>query len=169
MRVKDDMYRPKYAEPPKLDEAGLIAYLKTQQDVAAAYLFGSMATGKATAQSDVDVAILLIGASSDPLLLFDRQMQLEAGLRQFVDREFDLVVLNRTSLILCQEILSTGRVLYEGDRLARVMFQVKVGREYADMKPVYEFFTQAVFDAAREGRLGKPRSRHLRATQGSAR
>ena len=50
-----------------------------------------------------------------------------------------------------------GRLLYEGNRQARVEFEVRVGREYADMKPVYDFFAAASFAEAREGTLGKRR------------
>ena len=52
--MKDDFGQPTYTHPPVLDETGLIAFLKTQPDIAAAYLFGSLAQGRATPRSDID-------------------------------------------------------------------------------------------------------------------
>jgi predicted nucleotidyltransferase len=42
---------------PGLDHAALLAFLETQEDVAAVYLFGSLAQGRATFGSDIDPAI----------------------------------------------------------------------------------------------------------------
>ncbi len=68
-----------HTRPPALDEAGLVAFLATQPDVVAAYLFGSLAHGCATPRSDVDIAVLLTRA---PVLLAgapDRQLQQTAA------------------------------------------------------------------------------------------
>jgi len=63
------------SRPPRLDETGLVAFLATQPDVVAAYLFGSLAEERATPHSDVDIAILLADGS-DPMVVGDRQLQL---------------------------------------------------------------------------------------------
>jgi len=47
MLHEDD--RRRYTEPPRLDEAGLVTFLATQKDIVAAYLFGSLAQGRAPA------------------------------------------------------------------------------------------------------------------------
>ena len=167
--VKNDIYRSRHVNPPQLDEAGLIEYFKTQPDIAAAYLFGSMATGKATVNSDVDIAVLMVDVPDDVMRFMERETQLSEDIHPFVDREFDLIILNHASLTFCQEVLAKGRFLYEGDRPIRIEFQVKVAREYADMKPVYDFFTRAHLEAAREGRFGKPGSHRISPTQVPAR
>ena len=74
--MKDEFGQPTYTHPPMLDETGLIAFLETQPDIAAAYLFGSLAQGRATPRSDIDLAILL---KQDPKLLegaSERQLKL---------------------------------------------------------------------------------------------
>lgn len=43
----------------KVEQDKMAAYLAAQADVVIAYLFGSVARGDATLQSDVDVAVLL--------------------------------------------------------------------------------------------------------------
>ncbi|MEA3338488.1 MAG: nucleotidyltransferase domain-containing protein [Chloroflexota bacterium] len=85
--------QPARAHTPALDENGLAAFLATQPDVIAAYLFGSLAEGRATSHSDVDTAILFADAS-DPLAVGDRQLQLMDELERFTDREADVVILN---------------------------------------------------------------------------
>ena len=98
--MKNDLYRPNYAEPPNFDEAGLVGYLASQPEIAAAYLFGSLASGRATEHSDVDVAILMTPESdamaADSLV----ETALVDGIRQFADREVDVVFLNHASLVL---------------------------------------------------------------------
>ena len=59
------------SQPPSPDEAGLVDCLSTQPDVVVAYLFGSLAKGRAASRSDVDIAILFADAS-DPLAMVVR-------------------------------------------------------------------------------------------------
>lgn len=165
--MKNDNYRPKYTQPPKLDEAGLVAYLKTQPDVAAAYLFGSLATGKATEHSDIDIAILLTQAPEDPLQALYRRADLMSAVARFADRETDVAILNRADPILANQILSFGRLLYEGNRAARVRFEVAAGMEYADYKPTFDYFADVMLRQIKEGRFAK-RRRSRRATESAA-
>jgi len=51
----------------------LTEYLAAQPDVIAAYLFGSQATGRARAGSDVDVAVLL--DEEDSVARFERRLR----------------------------------------------------------------------------------------------
>ena len=148
--MKTDLYRPKYTEPPKLDEAGLVAYLITQPGVAAAYLFGSLAMGKATVNSDVDIAILLVDVPDDAIGSLERETQLSEGIRPFVDREFDLVILNRATLTRCQKVLATGRLLYEGERPIRIEFQMLVMREYAEVTEANQRFARLLWELTGE-------------------
>jgi predicted nucleotidyltransferase len=163
--VTNDIDRPKYATPPRLDEAGLIGYLKTQPDVAAAYLFGSMATGKSNPQSDVDIAILLTRISRDPMEAVERHLDLIASVASFSDRETDVVILNEGDVLFRRQVLAYGRLLYEGERWARIEFEVQTGKEYADLKPMYDFFKQALLDEIEEVGLGG-RRRHPIQTHG---
>ena len=47
-----------------VDVTALTEYLAVQSDVIVAYLFGSRVTGRARAESDMDVAVLLNGTAS---------------------------------------------------------------------------------------------------------
>jgi predicted nucleotidyltransferase len=90
----------------------------------------------------VDTAILLADAS-DPMAVGDRQLQLMGELERFADREVDVVMLNTAPPILQHQVLASGRLLYERDRRARVEFEVRAGKIYADLKPMYDFFEQS--------------------------
>jgi len=136
-----------------VDEAGLADFLSTQPDVVAAYLFGSLAEGRATPHSDVDTAILLAEAS-DPTIVGDRQLQLMGELERFADREVDVVMLNTAPPVLQHQVLRHGRLLYERDRRTRVDFEVRAGQVYADLQPMRDFFRRALFQEIREGRFG---------------
>ena len=102
----------------------------------------------------MDIAILL---SRLPDVLAgepDRQLQLMGDLEQFADREVDVVILNTAPPILCHQVLSKGRRLYERDKLARVEFEVRAGEIYADLKPMYDFFTRDLLRKIKEVGLG---------------
>lgn len=139
--------------PPCLNESALVAYLATQPDIAAAYLFGSWATGGVHAQSDVDIAILLTRAD-DALAIAARRLQLINALAPFADCEMDVVILNTASTLLQHEVVRCRRLLYEADRMARLDFEVRAGKQYADEQPHRDFFAQAMFKEIQEGRFG---------------
>ncbi|MCA1553843.1 MAG: nucleotidyltransferase domain-containing protein, partial [Chloroflexi bacterium] len=147
---------------PALNEHALTEFFKTQGDVSAKYLFGSLAEGRATEHSDVDIAVLLADAP-DLLTIAERRLQLLGQVEPFVDGEVDVVMLNSASNVLQQQVLRHGRLLYERDRDARVEFQVQAGRIYADMQPVRDFFANELMAELEEGGFGERRRRHSRA------
>lgn len=149
---------------PSLDEAGLANYLATQTDVVAAYIFGSLAGERATPRSDVDIAILFADAS-DPLAVGGHQLQLMGELERFTDREVDVVILNTAPSILQHQVLRHGRLLYERDRQARVEFEVRAGKIYADLKPMYDFHTRDLLQKIKEVGLGGRRRRRRQPTK----
>jgi predicted nucleotidyltransferase len=145
-------------EPPVLDEDGMASYLVGQTDVVAAYLFGSVASDKADPHSDVDIAVLFANASN-PLAAGDRQLQLIGDLERFTDRALDVVILNTAPPILQHQVLRHGRLLCERDREARVEFEVRAGKIYADLKPMYDFHTHDLLHKIKEVGLGGRRRR----------
>jgi len=152
--------RRTYTQLPRLDEADLVAFLATQEDVVAAYLFGSLAQGRATPRSDIDIAILL--ASTSPERELQRRLRLMGELRAFADREVEVVILNSAPPLLRHQVLRYGRRLYERDRQARVEFEVWAGKVYADLRPMYDFCARDLLQKIREvGLAGRRRSHRL--------
>lgn len=117
-------------------ERSLRKYFETRPDVASAWLFGSVARGTAHRTSDVDVAVLL--SQDPPRTLEGLASDLAADLARVLGRSVDLVVVNRASSDLVHNVLRDGRLLAEGDRKARVLFEVRKRREFLDLKPILD-------------------------------
>lgn len=104
--------------------------------IAAAWLFGSRAAGRARADSDVDVAILM--ADDPPETLEGMGFDVAAALEEELDVPVDLVVLNRAPVELVHYVLRGGALVYETDASLRVAFEVRARAEYFDLKPILD-------------------------------
>jgi predicted nucleotidyltransferase len=102
------------------------------QEIAAAYLFGSVARGNARSRSDVDVAVLYQGDPPSGLA----SLGLSGDLERLLRRSVDVVVLNRASPDLVHRVLRDGRLLVDRDRSRRIAFEVRSRGEYFDLLPV---------------------------------
>jgi uncharacterized protein len=100
----------------------------------AVYLFGSEGRGTAGPDSDVDLAVLY--AEKLPGTLDSLHLALEADLERLLGRSVEVVVLNSAPADLAHRILRDGRLVFEGDRSARVAFEVKSRNEYFDLVPI---------------------------------
>lgn len=99
-----------------------------------AYLFGSMARGTFTADSDVDVAVLY--AEEPPATLEGSGFDMVADLERLLKRRVDVVVLNRAPVDLVHRVLRDGILIHERDRSARIRFEVRSRNEYFDLLPI---------------------------------
>ena len=136
-----------------VDVEKMIQYLARQPDVVCAYLFGSLAKGTAGPRSDVDVAVVLregLGREE----MFEQRLQLLVDLDGFSTREVDVVILNTSPLLLQQQALKHGRLIYERDPLARIRFEVRARRLYLDLRPLRDFYRQVLFREVKEVGLG---------------
>lgn len=94
-------------------------------DLELVVLFGSTATGRRAAGSDVDVAVLCAGPADLDVL----HGVLAPALG--TDR-LDLVDLRRVGPLLAMEVARSGRLLYESRRGAFRQFQSLASRRYCD-------------------------------------
>ena len=128
-------------------------YLASQSDVVAGYIFGSMAQGQAKPGGDLDVAVLL-SDDLDGEARFMRRLRLGTEVEEAIGYRTDLVVLNDAPPLLQHQVLKHGRLVFERDRAARVEFEVRAGKIYADLKPMRRFFQEALFREIQEVGLG---------------
>jgi hypothetical protein len=143
-----------------LDIQPLCHFLAAQDDVVVAYLFGSVAQGQAHSGSDVDLALLLT-AHLDEHKRANRYLHLIVKIQHLLsDYDVDVILLNTAPPLLQHEVLLHGKRLYEGNRSARVEFEVRAGQQYEDVKPMHEFFDQALFEELETGGLGGRRRRY---------
>jgi predicted nucleotidyltransferase len=132
----------------------LVAHLRGLPGLRFIALFGSSAVGRATGESDVDLAISVDG---DELPSFDEQLALAASLSELAGRDADLVVLEEASTILRREVARGGRLLWEREPGAFIRFQAATAWEYEDLVPVLEicrrgFLASLVRKGARDAR-----------------
>lgn len=137
-------------EPDLLDR--LQAHLQQQPEIDAAYLFGSRATGRAGEDSDVDVALLLaedVDLEEDPMY---RLRQL-AALETLSGQRVDVVILNQAPLVLINQVLTTGELIFERNHHRRVRFEVRSLLAYFDFKPMLDRLNRKLAQDIKEGRI----------------
>lgn len=106
-------------------------YLQEETGIAAVYLYGSAASGRDQASSDIDIALLYKqGMQSD----INKQLQIADDLTSALGREVDLLMLNGASPIIRMQVLKKGIKLLERDRREVNRFFVQTINEYSDLK-----------------------------------
>lgn len=112
-----------------------------EPSVYAAYLFGSVARGTDTTNSDVDVAVLLdVGA---PRTLAEVPTRLAEDLGALLGRRVDLITLDSAPPDLIHRVLRDGRLLLDRNKSRRIAFEVKARNEYFDIKPYLDRYRAA--------------------------
>jgi len=104
------------------------AALRVLPDVEALYVFGSFARGTASADSDLDLAVL----EPTPLAPL-RRLEAQRELSVLLDRDVDLVDLGAASSVLRSEVVNGGIALYARDPMRTLDFEARVLGEYADL------------------------------------
>jgi uncharacterized protein len=96
-------------------------------------LFGSMASGKSSRSSDVDIAV-----AAEEALAVDRRLDLLEALSQATGREVDLVDLTTAWGPILPQVLSRGVVVQNLDRQLYARLISRMLFNQADMMPYYE-------------------------------
>jgi predicted nucleotidyltransferase len=107
-------------------------FAKSNNVIAAAYVFGSSVAGKERRESDIDIAIMVRGSMSG----FER-VQLETELSNLLEKDMDLVVFSSAPPLLQHQVLKYGRIVYEADPGERIRQEVTARREYLDSLFLY--------------------------------
>jgi predicted nucleotidyltransferase len=125
--------------PPLFDEATVTATLATSRvrGLVAAWLFGSAASGRLHAESDVDVGVLLdwqaLPTAADR---FEARLALSGDLSAALgDRLVDVVVLNDVSPLFARRVVLEGRRLLCRDAQAEHDFRRDVQLQAIDLEP----------------------------------
>jgi uncharacterized protein len=133
----------------------LSSTLKTCPDVRFAYLFGSVAKGRAHDRSDLDVAVWLESngdrSSSD---LVDRGLEIEVLLERAVSRPVQVVVLNVAPMALQHNVLRHGMLIRGGDATARRRFYLEHAWRYFDLAPARALFARRRLERIAGGTFG---------------
>lgn len=97
--------------------------------VIAAYLYGSFAADEQHPKSDVDIAIYFKDYPLKKLLEISRRIQ-----EIDIERRFDIKALNEADARFQFRVIQHGKVLYESSPSKRADIEVKIDRNYHDIK-----------------------------------
>lgn len=103
------------------------------EPVAFAFLYGSQATGTATARSDIDVAVHLEPAAAVDMLAL--RLRLARLLEDAIGvGPVEVVVLDEAPLTLAGRVREQGRLIHCRDPRLRVRWDSLVARQYHDFR-----------------------------------
>ena len=109
-------------------------YFSERTDIAAVYLFGSVARGTATGSSDVDLGVLYRAPLASTLEA--QPYGDEAALSEQLARAVQIVEMNGAPVDLVHRILRDGILVLEPDKSRRIGFEVRARNEYFDLLPI---------------------------------
>ncbi|MGL5532673.1 MAG: type VII toxin-antitoxin system MntA family adenylyltransferase antitoxin [Plesiomonas shigelloides] len=108
---------------------------KQNPDIAAVWLYGSRAQGRARQDSDIDLAVAFNDFTLDALARYVRPHCLAldwAAALQLPEQQISLVDINQAPIYLAYQIIDTGQLIYS-DGSARVW------REIARINSLFEY------------------------------
>lgn len=133
--------------------AALTGALERRPEVLDAYLFGSQATGRAQAHSDIDVAVYVASVPDAP---FGYEAQLAADLMSVLgENRVDVVVLNRAPPLLYHRVLREGVRLLSRDPRATTVREGRALSRYCDYLPQLAKADAALRVRIQRGRFGR--------------
>jgi len=134
-------------------EPALRSFLEEKPEILVAYLFGSVVSGRARPDSDVDIAVLV----ADDVMRgdsFQYRLQRMADLMNVLQRDdVDFVLLNEAPPLLAHRILKKGKLIVERSPSARIAFQVRTMNRYSDTQPMRDLYLSYLKKHAQEGNI----------------
>jgi predicted nucleotidyltransferase len=113
-----------------VDLAPVVTLLRREiPGLAAVYLFGSCASRDARPESDVDLAVFAGRPLPRPAVV-----DLQLRIANMLNRDVDLVDLAAADTILQVQVIGEGKLIDAADADAAAFFEVRVFRDYQDLK-----------------------------------
>ena len=109
--------------------------VKEDDSILAVYLFGSQAKHKSNKYSDIDIAVLY-NDKVRPEEYTDRQIALMNNISRALNKETDIIVLNRAPLFLRYTVLKEGLRIYERAGRNEHNFEAVSIIQYLDFLPI---------------------------------
>lgn len=120
----------------------LADYFKKQRDVRLAYIFGSVARGRASKISDIDIGVLLAPTLSESER-FKLQLRIITDLMAMLKtKKVDVVVMNEAPLILNYEIIKANRAIFVRSESQKIDFEQRITCAYLDRMYYERRFTK---------------------------
>lgn len=139
----------------------LAPYFARRREILLAYLFGSVAQGRANSLSDVDIALLVDEEKFNELDAKKPYGYKAAVIADLIGllqaNEIDLVLLHEAPPLLANEVISEGSLLFCRDEDVRIAFEVSVKHRYIDTKPLRQIKRQYLYERIDRGEFSKAR------------
>jgi predicted nucleotidyltransferase len=117
----------------KPDTQLLSRIFKDYPDIQAVYLFGSSASGRRHAESDLDLAVVPRHSR-----ILSRKLDILADLARIGFCDVDLVFLNTDDIVLKYEAVRQNQLVYQSKGFDRGSYYSQVVRKYLDFLPYLE-------------------------------
>lgn len=122
----------------------LVPLVKKIKDVEIFYLFGSGTSPRMSPISDLDFAFLLNRRFPEKKYFDFRLSLMEKFSRVLETEELDIVLLNQAPPLLAYEVIRTGKILFEKNRVDRIDYECKVLAIYFDFKYFLQFHRETI-------------------------
>jgi predicted nucleotidyltransferase len=133
-----------------MDEAqttALTQVLDQRFGVESLWLFGSTATGRATPDSDLDLAVLF---RTRPTVI--ERLELESELARLAGKPVDLIDLDAASPALAMQVLRHGQLLVDRNPARRITFTARAPARYDDLRRLRAPIERKIAERMNHGR-----------------
>ena len=124
--------------PAEVNVQELKEYFKNQKNISMAFIFGSFAKGQHLPDSDIDIAVYFNPAGRavewEEDALYPEEDRIWRELENILNREVDLLVLNRAASTMASKVLKTGLPIFIKDRSLYWRFLLTINSVSADFK-----------------------------------
>lgn len=123
--------------------------LLSKLGVQAVYLFGSRAQGRSGPFSDYDYAVLLEESGycrGDKIYFRLYDIFSEISKRKLENDIIDIVFLRNAGLELGFHVIRYGKIIFERDARARLLFETITILKYCDYRPILDEFDNAILE-----------------------
>ena len=131
----------------------IIQYIEAIPGLEFAYLYGSYAEGKELPVSDIDIGILC--RPGIEILQFGRHI---VNLENIANRKIDLVQMNilyKKSPVLAYQIITTGKVIIEKNKIEHSEFKLNTYKYYFDTEYLRREYDYHFLERFKSGNFGK--------------
>ena len=117
-------------------ESILKEYFQNHPEIEVAYIFGSVAQGRTSALSDIDIAVITDSQQiKEETYRYGYKAEILTGLMKLLKtNDVDLVILNEANTLLKHRVLYFGRLIYSKNEKKRIVFQTDTINKYNDYK-----------------------------------
>ncbi|WP_190239924.1 type VII toxin-antitoxin system MntA family adenylyltransferase antitoxin [Pelotomaculum schinkii] len=129
----------------------LAEYFSKNNEVMAAYVFGSYAEDVARPDSDIDIAVIMEPVSRDTM---EYRLAVMEDIKRLTGLDADIIVLNEAPIMLQFQVIQKGKVVFERDADKRAVFVMSVAGRYYDYKRYFDYHARHLAERIKEVGLG---------------